>query len=105
MFVEEKKQGEFTTLEPWRELLLKVADHYENGGGWIQHDCKDDHGMCVSFALCNLNGGANDTYNAAYVKLSEYVGSGYLPTWNDRPDTTKARVIAALRATAWGWGG
>lgn len=98
-----------------KEALLAAADLLGKRGSWIRGELAlDSDGevcdpaapeavcWCVEGAIQRIVGHDWSVRNAALRRLSETVGEEDLGAylWNDRWNTTRAKVIAALRKAA-----
>jgi hypothetical protein len=109
MFVEEKREGEVTVVEPWRQALFDAADFLASGE-WCQGYSVDNWGrMCLLGAINTapqtwrtpMGLRDSEVRSHAQQKMSKFLCM-LAHRWNDEPGRTKEEVIAALRACATG---
>jgi hypothetical protein len=109
MFVDEKREGEITVIEPWRQVLFGAADFLENKfGGWCQRYLMDWMGqVCLIGAITTVPQtwqtpmGLRDyeVRHHAHYRMNKFLG---MPahSWNDALGRTKEEVVDALRNCA-----
>lgn len=81
-------------------VLDRAAELIEERG-WCQAvsstaDCR----ICASYAITIAAKGSITYPTDAHHFFADYIGGRPIPEWNDQPQMSKERVVAALRAAA-----
>lgn len=102
MFVEEKAKGEVKELDAGSLTLLRAANIIEKKGHCNFASYGADGSLCVHAAIGEAAQFSSPTMSAAREKLEGRLGEGrFITTWSN--SSTKAEVIAKLRAVALGY--